>query len=97
MLTRSAVPGPCAHGPGTRVSSRARAAARNAHVLIALAAVHDCAYILPMRYEWDPAKAQADEARHGVRFADAVSVFADLIPARKATRSERNQYIRGER
>lgn len=30
-----------------------------------------------MRYEWDPAKARANLSRHGVRLADAVTVFAD--------------------
>ena len=30
-----------------------------------------------MRYEWDPAKAASNAAKHGVRFADAVAVFAD--------------------
>lgn len=30
-----------------------------------------------MRYEWDPAKAEANAAKHGVRFADAVTVFSD--------------------
>jgi uncharacterized DUF497 family protein len=30
-----------------------------------------------MRYEWDPAKAESNAAKHGVRFSDAVSVFAD--------------------
>jgi uncharacterized protein len=30
-----------------------------------------------MRYEWDPAKAEANEKKHGVRFADAVAVFGD--------------------
>lgn len=28
-------------------------------------------------YEWDPAKAQANFAKHGVRFADAVTVLED--------------------
>jgi uncharacterized DUF497 family protein len=28
-------------------------------------------------YEWDPAKARANFAKHGVRFADAVSVLED--------------------
>lgn len=28
-------------------------------------------------YEWDPAKAEANLAKHGVRFADAVLVFSD--------------------
>jgi len=28
-------------------------------------------------YQWDPAKARANWAKHGVRFADAVGVFED--------------------
>jgi uncharacterized protein len=28
-------------------------------------------------YEWDPAKAKANFAKHGVRFADAVTVLED--------------------
>jgi uncharacterized protein len=30
-----------------------------------------------MRYEWDPAKAEANRKKHGIRFADAVAVFGD--------------------
>lgn len=30
-----------------------------------------------MSYEWDPAKAQANRAKHRVDFADAVGVFED--------------------
>jgi len=30
-----------------------------------------------MRYEWDPAKAEANQKKHGVRFADAVAVLSD--------------------
>jgi uncharacterized protein len=30
-----------------------------------------------MRYEWDPAKAEANQKKHGIRFADAVAVFSD--------------------
>lgn len=30
-----------------------------------------------MRFEWDPAKAEANATKHGVRFPDAVAVFAD--------------------
>lgn len=30
-----------------------------------------------MSYEWDPAKARANFAKHGIRFADAVSVLED--------------------
>jgi uncharacterized DUF497 family protein len=30
-----------------------------------------------MDYEWDPAKADANTAKHGIHFPDAVSVFED--------------------
>ena len=30
-------------------------------------------------YEWDPAKARINQQKHGVRFADAVEVFADPL------------------
>jgi uncharacterized protein len=30
-----------------------------------------------MRYEWDPAKAEANQKNHGYRIADAVAVFSD--------------------
>ncbi len=30
-----------------------------------------------MSYQWDPAKARANRAKHGVRFVDAVGVFED--------------------
>lgn len=30
-----------------------------------------------MQFEWDPIKARAKLAKHGVRFGDAVSVFSD--------------------
>lgn len=30
-----------------------------------------------MRYEWDMSKAESNVRKHGVRFADAVAVFAD--------------------
>jgi uncharacterized DUF497 family protein len=30
-----------------------------------------------VRYEWDPAKARASFARHGVHFADAVTALED--------------------
>ncbi len=30
-----------------------------------------------MEYEWDPKKAKANLAKHGVPFADAVAVFSD--------------------
>ena len=90
-----------------------------------------------MHYEWDATKADANVAKHGVHFPDAVSVFDDdeaftihdphpdeerfitigadalgrvlvvvytfrirrirLISARKATRTERMNYVRGQR
>ena len=31
-----------------------------------------------MKFEWDPAKAKANIARHGVSFEAAQAVFADL-------------------
>lgn len=30
-----------------------------------------------MRYEWDPLKEVTNRHKHGIRFADAVSVFSD--------------------
>jgi uncharacterized protein len=30
-----------------------------------------------VQYEWDPAKARANAAKHGVRFPDAVAVLED--------------------
>jgi uncharacterized protein len=30
-----------------------------------------------MDYEWDPAKAQSNREKHGIRFADAVAVLED--------------------
>lgn len=90
-----------------------------------------------MQYEWNAAKAASNLRKHGIRFADAVAVFADeaaltltapdgaeeryvtvgmdmlarlvvvvytwrgpdrirLISARRATRGEEAQYVRGE-
>ncbi len=30
-----------------------------------------------MAYQWDPSKAKANLRKHGIDFADAVSVFSD--------------------
>lgn len=30
-----------------------------------------------MAYEWDPAKAQANAAKHGLQFSDAISALED--------------------
>ena len=32
-----------------------------------------------MRYQWDPARAAANLKKHGVSFADAVTVFEDQL------------------
>lgn len=32
---------------------------------------------MSLRYEWDPAKARANEKKHGVSFAEAATVFED--------------------
>ena len=37
----------------------------------------NCPYIWFVRFEWDPAKAQANELAHGVRFTEAVTVLDD--------------------
>ena len=32
-----------------------------------------------MEFEWDPAKADSNERKHGIGFAEATSVFADPL------------------
>jgi uncharacterized DUF497 family protein len=39
--------------------------------------MHRNAYSLSVSYQWDPAKARANRAKHGVGFADAVGVSED--------------------
>ena len=39
--------------------------------------MHVCAYNTDVRYQWDPDKARRNFEKHQIRFADAVSVFAD--------------------
>ena len=39
--------------------------------------MHRNAYTFLVSYQWDPAKARANRAKHGVGFADAVGVFED--------------------
>jgi uncharacterized protein len=39
--------------------------------------MHDGAYNWHVSYQWDPAKARANLAKHGISFADAVAVFED--------------------
>ncbi len=48
-----------------------------------------------MSYEWDPAKARANFAKHGVRFADAVSVLEDdlALTMRDPSSDEEERWI----
>jgi len=39
--------------------------------------MHKCAYNGGVGCEWDPAKAQANYKKHGVRFADAATALSD--------------------
>jgi uncharacterized protein len=34
---------------------------------------------MPLQCEWDPQKAEANEAKHGVSFEEAITVFADPL------------------
>ncbi len=57
--------------------------------------MHKCAYTWPVSYEWDPAKARANFAKHGVRFADAVTVFEDdlALTMRDPSSDEEERWI----
>jgi len=46
-------------------------------------------------YEWDPAKARANFAKHGVRFADAVTVLEDdlALTIRDPSSDEEERWI----
>ena len=39
--------------------------------------MYSCAYNMCLDYQWDEDKATSNLQKHGVEFADAVSVFAD--------------------
>jgi len=39
--------------------------------------MHKCAYTSCVRCEWDPAKAQSNWKKHGIRFSDAATVLSD--------------------
>ena len=45
--------------------------------ILELALAYNCLYNSNMRYEWDPHKAEANRKKHGVSFADAISVLED--------------------
>jgi uncharacterized protein len=34
---------------------------------------------MPLQFEWDRAKAEANEARHGVSFDETITVFAEAL------------------
>ncbi len=48
-----------------------------------------------MSYEWDPAKARANFAKHGVRFADVVTVLEDdlALTMRDPSSDEEERWI----
>jgi uncharacterized protein len=41
--------------------------------------MHNCAYTILVRYEWDPRKARVNLAKHGVDLAEGVSVLEDPL------------------
>lgn len=47
---------------------------------------------MSMRFVWDPAKAEANERKHGVRFEDAVRVFFDPLHLSVQDRVEGGEY-----
>ena len=57
--------------------------------------MHKCAYTCLVGYEWDPAKARANFAKHGVRFADAVTVLEDdlALTIRDPSSDEEERWI----
>jgi hypothetical protein len=36
---------------------------------------------MPLIFEWDPEKARLNTAKHGIDFAEAATVFADVLSA----------------
>ena len=46
-------------------------------ILPPLTVMYICAYTCRVDYEWDPDKANANLSKHGVHFAEAVSVLND--------------------
>ena len=38
-----------------------------------------CLYTFRVRFEWDPRNAEANLHRHGIRFAEAVTVWEDAF------------------
>ena len=52
-----------------------------------------------LQFEWDPKKAGANEAKHGVSFEEAITVFADplarIFEDAEHSESERREIIIG--
>ena len=52
-----------------------------------------------LQFEWDARKAKANEAKHGVSFEEATTVFADLLARifedAEHSESERREFIIG--
>ena len=55
-------------------SARLTPQSRSASDLIYM---HICAYSVPVSFEWDPVKAEANLTKHGVEFVDVFAVFED--------------------
>ena len=54
-----------------------------------------------MRFEWDPAKAGGNEAKHGVRFELAITAFDDpfawiVVDGKHSTPQETREWLIGE-
>lgn len=54
---------------------------------------------MPLQFEWDERKAKANEAKHGVSFEEAITVFADplapIFQDEAHSESERREIIVG--
>jgi len=50
---------------------------------------------VPIVFEWDPRKAGANRRKHGVGFAEAVTVFGDPLSATIADPLHYNRAFRG--
>jgi uncharacterized DUF497 family protein len=54
---------------------------------------------MPLQFEWNARKAEANEAKHGVSFEEAITVFADplarIFADEEHSESERREIIIG--
>lgn len=54
---------------------------------------------MPLEFEWDARKAKSNEAKHGVSFEEAITVFADplarIFEDEEHSESERREIIIG--